>query len=1360
MAFDPNEFSFTANLNLGGNFKQTIASSSKLFDRLSVSWVKMSKTTKFASDTFTKSLNLRKNSLTMAYRGTKMYQMGQKMLNIETREFARLAQASTKKLSEMVKVFKDGKGHLKQFKDDLKDIKNHFKETGSNIGQDVSGIKNSIAGIGGVVAGALAIDKIMDFEKAMGDLRAYSSTIGQSFKQTEKDITGVSKALQVGREDAINLSKDLYIAGLRGKELMAGAMAAREMHTNLGLAEEAAGAFANEMLMTNKLSITQFKKLGGAALAAVNAGFIGRQDIADFITSDEFLKKMRGLPAQMAEATGKGMIEAFAAGGTINKETGQAFADLIGNLGVVADEKSDLLRAQLSNVLPNIDELLKNKDYGQVGMGIVKMIKSNIGRKDFNEMKVFYQQLFGESIDEDLLKSITTMDPRNIQKVTSAIKQAGASTKVWDRNAAENENTWSRLVQKFERLRDSALEAAQKSIADVLLPKLNMLLGPGGAIEKINNFFEKVTGGNAQTFYVMAGGATALTVALGALYPVLSGTFRLITGVGGAAFKLASAIKKLLIPATDEMAVANTTRLAPSFAALNLPLLPIIAGITALVAIGWSLYNLFNKYPEVFEKVIEPFKEMWFVGVQSFTEIKASLSSVWNEINSAFPIIGEMFNNFGNWVKSLGIDFSNVGDVVSLVVGVFVNLLGNTLLPTFNFVFGVVTGIITEFSSMFSNVMYIGQNVVGFFSNVFAGQWSDAWDNIKNIFSGVWTFMTNALTSLPRIIINALTKAFSANTWGRVILKGIVALLKKIEAIPGIGPLITKGLAQFGVSSSNIESILTKQTAASTAAKATTVTEGSAKYRQGSANTGSGGSRGGGGGSVFSGGAIRSFLGVPGNVNESSGGAYGNASLASQASARGVSKLTRLPGKYGTGFFQGKVAQDYIRFQEAWKAKTGKYFKIVSHFRPSTEADKRNMGWVYGSSQEALRAKYGPGRANRPGFSLHEAGLAMDVAGGLGKNKAFRQMAAQFGFMGISGEDWHFSHTLGGRYNAAKDARAVQDFKAVQGIGGMADIGTASVGGGGGGGFGGFMQNMFSQGGGGGMPEMGADFSAMIGGGLPFSASMPPMPTGVPGNVNEPTGGIVKGISSSLASTVSNIGSKYGLSGNFMQTMAMIESGGRANVGTNKSGYTGLYQFGKGEWAKFGGGGNINDASAQAHAAAKYALHNRKAIEAGLKKNGINMPWQDWMYYLAHNQGAAGAVSILTAASKGTGVSGTIARNMANQGFMGQKTSNPTQFLSNIKSHYASKGGSTTTPSGTGGMPSYNYESVATSPSPAAPTYQQNDGSMAMMIDVLKRIEAAIVTGNSSNVGLLSKLRGDRDPFATALATGSYGSGG
>jgi len=131
----------------------------------------------------------------------------------------------------------------------------------------------------------------------------------------------------------------------------------------------------------------------------------------------------------------------------------------------------------------------------------------------------------------------------------------------------------------------------------------------------------------------------------------------------------------------------------------------------------------------------------------------------------------------------------------------------------------------------------------------------------------------------------------------------------------------------------------------------------------------------------------------------------------------------------------------------------------------------------------------------------------------------------------------------------------------------------------------------------------------------------------------------------------------------FLLTMANIESAFNPNARNKFSGAAGLYQFIP-STARAYGLRNPYDPNQAIAAVIKFTKANAKILSgAGIQVTGANL-------YLAHQQGAGGAIALYRSATRGTPLDRTIRRNISANGGKGMSAQ---QFIDFWKKNYLSK---------------------------------------------------------------------------------------
>ena len=178
-----------------------------------------------------------------------------------------------------------------------------------------------------------------------------------------------------------------------------------------------------------------------------------------------------------------------------------------------------------------------------------------------------------------------------------------------------------------------------------------------------------------------------------------------------------------------------------------------IAGIMPVISeiITFIQTNVFPIVQQIFSFIVSSVLPAIVSGVQFLaTTITAVLSAV-------LPVVQSVFTTIWNIIQPiLQQIFTTVQAVLPSILAIFQNV--------FNTIGGIVNGLATVLSGL-----------IQFITGVFSGNWGQAWEGIKSVFSGAW----DALTSIVKGVIN--------NIIG--IINGAIAGLNSIK-IPDWVPVV------------------------------------------------------------------------------------------------------------------------------------------------------------------------------------------------------------------------------------------------------------------------------------------------------------------------------------------------------------------------------------------------------------------------------------------------------------------------------------------------------------------------------------------------------------------------------------------
>ena len=164
-----------------------------------------------------------------------------------------------------------------------------------------------------------------------------------------------------------------------------------------------------------------------------------------------------------------------------------------------------------------------------------------------------------------------------------------------------------------------------------------------------------------------------------------------------------------------------------------------IAGIMPVISeiITFVQTNVFPIVQQIFSFIVSTVLPAIVSGVQFLaTTITAVLSAV-------LPMVQSVFTNIWNIIQPiLQQIFTTVQAVLPSVLAIFQN------------VFSTIGSIVSGLASVLSGL-------IQFITGVFSGNWAQAWEGIKSVFSGVWEALTGIAKGVINGIINVINGAIS-----------------------------------------------------------------------------------------------------------------------------------------------------------------------------------------------------------------------------------------------------------------------------------------------------------------------------------------------------------------------------------------------------------------------------------------------------------------------------------------------------------------------------------------------------------------------------------------------------------------------
>lgn len=262
-------------------------------------------------------------------------------------------------------------------------------------------------------------------------------------------------------------------------------------------------------------------------------------------------------------------------------------------------------------------------------------------------------------------------------------------------------------------------------IGGKLLPIVGIIGGVALAIKLISGNLEEVRGWIQQTF---GDGAMA----------VFDKVWGVIQNVGAAIKGVVEQLKAILPGLLDQFGQLATS-LLPVIGSLIQQIVPLIGEIIATVLP--VLFDLIAQLLPVIGQIVEAILPVLIQLVETLVPIIMQI------IEAVLPILQQLL------------------EALMPIIQMVAELFGNQLATAVTMISGIIDGLTQILSGL-----------ITFITGVFTGNWKQAWEGVKSIFSGIWESIKSICTGVVNGIINVINTVI-----------GGLNRLKIPDWVPGIG---------------------------------------------------------------------------------------------------------------------------------------------------------------------------------------------------------------------------------------------------------------------------------------------------------------------------------------------------------------------------------------------------------------------------------------------------------------------------------------------------------------------------------------------------------------------------------------------
>ncbi|UOY86793.1 phage tail tape measure protein [Bacillus glycinifermentans] len=655
---------------------------------------------------------------------------------------------------------------LNQAQSRLEDFGSRLSSMGQNIAVGFGAIA---AGVGGGLG--MAVNKAMDFEQQMSNVKAVSGATGDEMKKLTDLAVELGAKTKYSSLEAGQGIEELMKAGVSTTDILNGGLAG-----------------ALDLATAGELDLSEAAEIASTALNAFKNDNLSVTDAANMLAG-----------AANASATdvhelryGLSMVSAVASGvGLSFKDTSTALAIFAQN-GLKGSDAGTSLKTMLLNLTPASEAA-----YGQMlDLGLITKDGSSIfydakgNLKSFAEIAQILQEKLKGLTKEQQQAALKTMFGTDAIRAANIMMKEGAkgANAMWKSMskvtaaevAAEKMNN---LKGQIEELSGS-FETAQISIGNTLIPVLSKLVK---FVQKVVDGFNKLSPG-MKKFITYAAAITAAVAGLGAVFGVLLifigsvissvGAISSAFGVLAARFSMTSGA---LLLTMGQFALISAAAIALGVAiAYAYKHIDVIRKKLEILGV-----KLGEKVTPVVKNLTALFKGLAETLTGDFTQGSIALHnllppSVANVVVKGVAIIRGAFEDLKKTiVDAFNGDFSNVGEFIPNIIGIIIGGIPGLMVAGSKYLPAIAKGI----EQNMPKILETATKAVDSFVNMIVKNLPKVLESGVKIIEGLLNGFTKALPG----ILSAATK---------IINSFVQALVTLIPPLVGAGVLIITSLIQ------------------------------------------------------------------------------------------------------------------------------------------------------------------------------------------------------------------------------------------------------------------------------------------------------------------------------------------------------------------------------------------------------------------------------------------------------------------------------------------------------------------------------------------------------------------------------------
>lgn len=442
------------------------------------------------------------------------------------------------------------------------------------------------------------------------------------------------------------------------------------------------------------------------------------------------------------------------------EDTAEAIG-LMANAGIKSSQAGTALRTIMNNLAGDVK--ISGKAIGDV---TIATTNADGSMRDLSDILADCRSAFGSLTESEKAQAAESLVGKNamsgflalmnagegdIEKLSSAIENCDGSAEKMAMTMQDN------LTGQITILK-SQLQELAISFGDILMPAIRSI------VSKLQGFVDKLNGmdeGTKRTVVTIA----LLVASIGPLL-IIIGTAISKIGVAMQGFvKLANGISKLKVAVQGGAGVLG--KLGAALGGISAPVLAVVAVIAVLVAAFVHLWKTNEGFRDAIigtwtrikdtisgfcQGIVDRLNALGF----QFTNIVDVLKTVWDGFCQVLaPIFEGVFNNIANIL-------STVTGVITGILDIFIDIFTGNWSQAWNGIKEIFSSIWNGISSFFTNILNVIKGVADVVLGWFGTSWNEVWTNIKTFFEGIWNGIATFFTTIWETLKNVVTVGIMA----------------------------------------------------------------------------------------------------------------------------------------------------------------------------------------------------------------------------------------------------------------------------------------------------------------------------------------------------------------------------------------------------------------------------------------------------------------------------------------------------------------------------------------------------------------------------------------------------------------------